>query len=108
MISNSFAKTQSIAGALIRLADEGTVESHRANSDAAGAIRELQSDHPKIRGMLTPFVINGWLTPHSCCPTIFAGSSIQPSPDAFGPSFKNQTDMIAAMKKRMSHSENAT
>ena len=86
VISNSFSKTQSVAGALIRLADEGTVETtSRELGRRSGAIRELQSDHPKIRGMLTPFVVNGWLTPTRCCRTTFTGPSIRRWPEDSAP-----------------------
>jgi hypothetical protein len=67
---NSLDRVLSIAGAVIKMADEGIREvTSRELGRRTRVIRELQSDIGKIRQMLTPFVCNGWLTPQSLLPT---------------------------------------
>ena len=57
-------KVLSIAGAILKTVNGGTTElTARELARRSGAIREMQSDLGKIRLALTPFVVNGWLTP---------------------------------------------
>ena len=102
VISNSFTKTQSVASALLRLADDKNVETtSRELGRRSGAIRELQSDHLKIRGMLTPFVVNGWLTPHTMLPNNTRWTVNPALAGRFRTELKSQEEMLAEMKKRM-------
>jgi hypothetical protein len=106
VVSNSFAKTQSVASAVIRLADDGLIETtSRELGRRSGAIRELQSDHLKIRGVLTPFVVNGWLTPRTMLPNNIHWTVNPALAGKFRAELKNQQDMLAAMKARMKNDE---
>jgi hypothetical protein len=92
----------SIAGAVIKMADEGTEEATaRELGRRSRAIRELASDIGKIRQMLTPFVCNGWLTPHTLLPTNTLWTIHPELAGRFKAEIAQQTKIHAEMRERL-------